>query len=62
MPQNPMSPLPTFTLESLVALRQWTAEQRMARKKTGPAKTERRTPSPQTNNGKTVPATELTAG
>lgn len=39
MAQDFMSPLPTFTLESLVASRQWKAEQRLASKKTNPAKT-----------------------
>ena len=39
MAQEFMSPLPTFTLESLVASRQWKAERRLASKKTNPAKT-----------------------
>jgi hypothetical protein len=32
------SPLPTFTLESLVALRQWSAQQRSDRKRNTPTK------------------------
>ena len=33
MAQRFMSPLPTYTLESLVAFRQWSAQQRSDRKK-----------------------------
>ena len=35
MSQSFMSPLQTFTLESLVALEQWTAVQATSRRKTG---------------------------
>ena len=35
MSQSFMSPLQTFTLESLVALEQWTAVQASSRRKTG---------------------------
>jgi hypothetical protein len=39
MTRGYMSPLSTFTLESLVAFRQWSAEQRSGRKKTSASKT-----------------------
>jgi len=39
MAQGFIAPLPTFTLESLVASRQWSAERRYGRKKMNPAKT-----------------------
>ena len=45
-----MSPLSTFTLESLVASRQWTAERRLLKKKNNPAKTGR--VQSDTENGK----------
>jgi hypothetical protein len=43
MAQGFMSPLPTFTLESLVAFRQWTAQQRSGRKKQNPLKSAEKT-------------------
>jgi hypothetical protein len=43
-----MSSLPTFTLESLVVARQWSAAQRSNRKKAAPAK-----PAAKTENSST---------
>lgn len=42
MSQSFLSPLPTFTLESLVASRQWSAERRLAKKKIHPGKLEKK--------------------
>ena len=55
MSQGYMSPLPTFTLESLVAFRQWSAEQQFSKRKPSPPKTERkaaRTPSTASKDNK----------
>jgi len=52
MAQGYMSPLPTFTLESLVAFRQWSAEQRFSKKKPNPAKAERKAARPLNNGSK----------
>jgi hypothetical protein len=41
MAQGFISPLPPFTLESLVASRQWSAEQRSGKKKQNPLKTQK---------------------
>jgi hypothetical protein len=50
------SPLPTFTLESLVASRQWSAQQKLTKKKTGPMNT-----APKTGSSPAVGAKHLKA-
>ena len=46
MAQNFMSPLPVFTLESLIALEQWSTAQSQNRRKTAPKRPAR--PHPDT--------------
>jgi hypothetical protein len=58
MAQRFMSPLPTFTLESLVAFRQWSAQQRLDRKKFSPAKASQKTGRSQTAESKAVKTPE----
>jgi hypothetical protein len=53
MTQGFIAPLPTFTLESLVASRQWSAEQRYGRKKVNPAKTGKKDSRDAADNGGT---------
>ena len=58
MARGYMSPQPTFTLESLVAFRQWSAEQRSARKKTIASKTNLKNERAQTVDNKNSKSAE----
>ena len=51
-----MSPLSTFTLESLVASRQWSAERRLSKKKENPAKTGRVQPETESEKNEAAKA------
>jgi hypothetical protein len=58
MPQAYISPLGPFTLESLVALRRWSAEQRVTKKRPDPAKSQRSAAQATSDESKTEKATE----
>jgi hypothetical protein len=53
-----MSPLPTFTLESLVAFRQWSSQQKSTKKKAGSLHTNQKNQHRQPTDRKNLKSSE----